>query len=244
MTGDGDSAKKTELWPKPESQCSLPNFPLEVEGAVGFWTAQGPTVCGGIGGGNQCFLYKENHWMPWTNMGTARSFASALQINPNQALIIGGWDENSNPLKTTELISSSESGERNKIPVTIAGHCSFTINATHAMVTGGWQDGSLSASTWLVDLSTTTVTPGPTMTTRRKYHGCSILKNGARSFGIVSGGWNGRRVDSIEMINLDQESSEWIEGKYARQIQNTLSLTRVFFFPDFQVQHYQYIWLI
>ena len=41
--------KKTEVWPKPESQCALPDFPLEVGGTVGFWTAQGPMVCGGFG---------------------------------------------------------------------------------------------------------------------------------------------------------------------------------------------------
>ena len=43
--------------------------------------------------------------MPWTNMGTARQYASALQVNPNQGLIIGGYDENYNHLKTTELIN-------------------------------------------------------------------------------------------------------------------------------------------
>jgi len=97
--------KKTELLPKPESQCALQDFPREVYGgAVGFWTAQGPMVCGGHGGENKCFLFKEHQWMPWTNMGTARRFASALQITPNQALIIGG-DENRNYLKSTELIT-------------------------------------------------------------------------------------------------------------------------------------------
>ena len=87
----GWEEKQTELWPKLESECPLPNFPLKVRGAVGFWTAQGPTVCGGFDGektSNKCFLYKENQWMPWTNMGTARTWASALQINPNQALTL------------------------------------------------------------------------------------------------------------------------------------------------------------
>merc|ERR1711953_791421 len=126
----GDNEKKTEFWPKPDSQCALQDFPLEVVGAVGFWTAQGPMVCGGRGGENKCFLYREHQWMPSTNMGTAREYASAIQINPNQALIIGGRDENWHDLKTTEVVSSSGSEERNRFPVRIAGHCSFTINAT------------------------------------------------------------------------------------------------------------------
>ena len=210
MTGANN--EKTELWPKPDSQCTLTDFPLDVHGAVGFWTAQGPTVCGG--GGKECFLYKEHKWMPWINMGTARHYASALQINPNQALIIGGVDvDNRNQLETTELISSSGSEEGINFPVKIAGHCSFPINSTHGIVTGGWQDGSISANTWYVDLTTTAVTPGPTMKTGRYVHGCSLFQHGTKSFGIVSGGYNGEQyLDSTEMIELDQDSPTWTEG--------------------------------
>ena len=216
MTGRG--GKKTELWPKPDSQCALPNFPLQVSGAVGFWTAQGPTVCGGWKRGgsiNKCFLYNEHQWMPWTNMGTARRYASALQINPDQALIIGGTDENAYSLKTTELISSSGSEEGKDFPVAITDHCSFPINSTHGMVTGGIQRGSISAKTWYVDLTTTTVTPGPTMKAgrylhgKRKSHGCSSVQHGTKSFGIVAGGYG---QDSTEMLDLDQESPTWTEG--------------------------------
>jgi len=150
--------------------------------------------------------------MPWTNMGTAREFASALQINPNQTLIIGGWDENRDDLKTTELISSSGSEEGDKFPVTILAHCSFPINSTHAIVTGGIQDGSNSASTWYVDLTTTRVTSGPTMKTGRSSHGCSTVQHGTKSYGIVSGGYDGRYLDTTEMIDLDQDSPTWTEG--------------------------------
>merc|ERR1712141_416372 len=73
--------KKTELWSRPESQCPLPNFPRKVSWAVGFWTTQGPTVCGGFAEweeyNNKCFLYRKHMWMPWTNMRVARSSASA-----------------------------------------------------------------------------------------------------------------------------------------------------------------------
>ena len=150
--------------------------------------------------------------MPWTNMGTAREYASALQINPNQAFIIGGLDENLNNLKYTELISSSGSAQGNDFPVTILGHCSFPFNATHGIVTGGWQDGSRSASTWYVDLTTTRVTPGPTMKTGRSSHGCSTVQHGTKSYGIVSGGYDGRYLDTTEMIDLDQDSPTWTEG--------------------------------
>ena len=84
---------------------------------------------------------------------------------------------------------------------------------THGMVTGGVQDGSRSANTWYVDLTTTRVTPGPTMKTGRYEHGCSVFQHGTKSYGIISGGRDGSdRLDSTEMIGLDQESPSWTEG--------------------------------
>ena len=172
--------------------------------------------------------------MPWTNMGTARKLASALQINPDQALIIGGLDKNLNNLKFTELISSSGSAQGNDFPVTILGHCSFPFNATHGIVTGGFQDGEYSAKTWYVDLTTTRVTPGPTMKTGRYEHGCSVFQHGTKSYGIISGGWAGSRLDSTEMINLDQESPSWTEGMQDKSKICSLSLTKVFFLLIFR----------
>jgi len=220
VTGSGSFSKLTELWPKTDSQCTLTDFPLKVHGTVGFWTAQGPTVCGGRRE-KSCFLYKEHQWMNWTNMETARQYASALQINPKQALIIGGKDENRNALKTTELISSSGSEEGYKLPVRIHRHCSFKINATHGLVTGGWQDWSVSANTWYVDLTTTRVTRGPTMKKGRSRHGCAIFQHGTKSYGIVAGGVG---KDFTEMIGLDQESPEWIEGPKLPRKLETLTL--------------------
>merc|ERR1712137_230814 len=209
VTGVG---KKTEVWPKPDSQCALPDFPLEVGGAVAFWTAQGPMVCGGEGV-NKCFLYKNHQWMPSTNMRTARWLASAVQIDPNQAIIIGGYDGNKNALKSTEAITSTGSEEGKDFPVTIYWHCSFKINSTHALVTGGLQDGSYSASTWFVDLATTTFTPGPKMTSRRSAHACSTLQLGRKTFGVVAGGWDyPKYVDSIEWIDLEEDNPTWTEG--------------------------------
>merc|ERR1712226_27921 len=203
--GNGVYTKKTEVWPKPESQCTLPDFPLGVNGAVAFWTAQGPMVCGGNGGGNKCFLYKNHQWMPSTNMQTPRLYASAVQIDPNQAIIIGGRDGNWNDLKSTEVISSTGSEEGKDFPVTIRLHCSFKINSTHALVTGG----PTSASTWFVDLTTTTVTPGPKMTSARGGHGCATLQLGRKNFGVVAGGYY---LDSTEWIDLEEDSPTWTEG--------------------------------
>merc|ERR1711860_3979 len=81
---------------------------------------------------------------------------------------------------------------------------------THALVTGGIQDGSYSASTWFVDLTTTTFTSGPKMTSRRSGHACSTLQLGRKNFGIVAGGFGG--FDSTEWIDLEEDSPTWTEG--------------------------------
>merc|ERR1712062_429225 len=68
-------------------------------------------------------------------------------------------------------------------------------------------------NTWYVDLTTTRVTPGPTMKTGRLDHGCSLFQHGTKSYGIISGGNDGSDwLDSTEIINFDQESPSWTEG--------------------------------
>merc|ERR1712004_101460 len=147
-------------------------------------------------------------------MRTPRRWASTIQITSNQAIIIAGYDENGNDFKSTEVITSTGSEEGKEFPVTLAYHCSFKINSTHALVTGGEQDGSHSASTWFVDLTTTRFTPGPEMTSKRIDHSCSTFNLGRKTFGIVAGGgvgdWN--FLDSTEWIDLEEDSPTWTEG--------------------------------
>ena len=225
----GDYRWKPEIWPRPKTQCALPDYPLRVVGAVGFMTALGPVVCDG-----ECLVYQQHQWMPFSNLIYDRRYASAIEVSSHQALIIGGIDENVNFLKTTERISSSGSEERNNFPVSINSHCSFKYNATHAMVTAGRQDGrSVSANTWYVDLNTTRVTPGPTMKTKREGHGCATFQYGTKSYGIVAGGYNYVRLDSTEMIELGQESPTWTEGMQNKS-KNSLSPDRVFFLLIFR----------
>ena len=85
------------------------------------------------------------------------------------------------------------------------------------MVTGGLyehnQRGSkvllLSEKTFFVDLTKGLSAiakriSGPSINTARNDHGCSIFHHGGKSYGIVSGGWDGyNRLDSTEMFDLD-----------------------------------------
>merc|ERR1712062_342289 len=228
VVGGIGAGNKTELWPGSKTQCDLPDFPIKIRGAFGFNTVKGPVICGGLGE-NRCLILKQHQWMPSPNMTTARRWASATEVNNDETLIIGGTDENYNALKTTELISSSGSVKGKDFPTTIARHCTIKINETHALVTGGVQDGSYSASTWFVDLTTTTFTPGPPMKMKRLHYGCTTFNLGTKTFGIVSGGQNNEnRLDSTEIIDLDENHPTWTEGMRDKS-KKSLSLTNVFF---------------
>ena len=211
---------KTEIWSHPPKlQCPLQDFPLYLEGAVGFITAQDPVLCGGRGDliSNQCYVFNKG-WMPWKNMTSVRAFASSIRISSHKTLIIGGFDENENALKTTELMSASGAEEANDFPVKVYRHCTLKINSTHGLIIGGYQDGSNSAATWYVELVTLKFTPGPTMNMERNSHGCATFHLGNKTYGIASGGWNGPDyLDTTELIDLDQTSPTWIEGFLTNQ---------------------------
>ena len=207
--GYGGYPRKTEIWPQPKTQCALTDYPLEVSDAVGFMTALGPAVCGGPEI-KRCFVYQQHQWIPFTNLKTPRYGASAIEVSRHQTLIIGGEDENWDDLKSTELITSSGSEDGKDFPVTITGHCTFKINSTHGLVTGGVQDGDYrSANTWFVELPTTTFTEGPTMRRGRERHGCATFHLGSKIYGIASGGED---LDSTEIIDLAQNSPTWTKG--------------------------------
>merc|ERR1712062_754725 len=147
-------------------------------------------------------------------MKIKREHASAIEVNNDQTLIIGGIDERGFNLRSTELYSSSGSESGKDFPLEIRYHCSFKINATHAMATGGFHEWEVSGSTWFVDLTTTTFTPGPTMKTKRYRHGCATFQYGGKIFGIVSGGYTegNELLDPTDIIDFDQESPTWTEG--------------------------------
>ena len=223
------SIDKTELISSgpsgPNSICTLKNdVPLKVYGAVGFNTPLGPAFCGGKkhreeNYNKQCFIFNsDNEWIPWVDMTTPRVFAAAIQTNEHQTMLLGGFVQGVVPLKSSELIeleSSLGPMDSLKLPVTFYRHCILKINATFGLITGGLQDSTslFSAATWYLDLQSFDTTPGPRMQNRRAAHGCATLHLGSKTYGIVSGGYDNKVLDSTEFIELNEENPSWIDGK-------------------------------
>ena len=231
------SSIKTELIDigRPNINCDLPDFPIQVFGAVGFNSTKGPTICGGyksdLSVTNECFTLNYDHqWESLTKMTTKRGATSVTQINSDEVLIIAGYNETTESddfviLRSTEIFSFSGSEASKDLPFTIAGHCTLKINNTTALITGGEQDGQYnSAATWFMDLFTFKISPGPRLQTGREAHGCTTLNLGGKNYGIITGGiqWKPRRyLDTTEILDLQDlqaNNAIWKPGKQLKNI--------------------------
>ena len=229
-----DSGQKTELIDlgRPNIMCDLPDFPIKVYGSVGFNNVNGPTICGGFTPGGiltkECYnLNSDLSWERLTKMTTTRARASVTQIDSDEVLIMGGFDEvlmKWTDLKSTEIVSFSRSEASEDLPFTISAHCTLKINETTVLITGGTQDGKYgSDATWFMDIFTFKISPGPRLRTGREDHGCATLNLGGKNYGIITGGWRFKTLDTTEILDLqDLEASKpwkfWKNGKYLKHI--------------------------
>ena len=224
-----ESGQKVELIDlgRPNIICDIPDFPIQVTGAVGFNSINGPTICGGRKSDgtvtNECNNLNSDHqWESLTNMTTRRARASVTQTNSDKVLFIGGLNEETKTeLKSIEILGSSGSYASEDLQFTIAYHCTLKINATTALICGGVQDGHIdSDATWFLNLFTFKISPGPKLQTGRQYHGCANLNLGGKNYGIIAGGWqfkpNQKFFDTTEILDLQDlqaYNAIWKSGK-------------------------------
>ena len=224
--GPWKSGQKTELIDlgSPNINCDLPDFPIQVDGAVGFNSVNGQTICGGrtSDGMNECFNLNSDHqWESLTSMTTTRLFASVTQIDSDEVLITGGIDEAATDLKSTEIISSSGSEASEDLTFTIWGHCTQKINETTALICGGTQNGQdNSDATWFMDLITFKIQEGPRLQTGRLGHGCATLNLDDKNYVIITGGAQRKPeykvLDTTEILDLQDLQTKnpiWKPGK-------------------------------
>ena len=229
----GSNPKKTELinLSGSNSQCSLPDHPTR-RGLVGFITSEGPVVCGGEGRAGRgdpshCRILKSNkEWSMWHNMIQKRSYASAIKINDQQTLILGGYHEDDDgwmiiKLRSSEIMNDNGISESSiDAPVTMYEHCIIKLNNSMGLVTAGYQtpdahtNSIRSSGTWYIDLQTLEFTEGPRLQQERHAHGCATLRIGNKIYGLVTGGYGSNYLDSTEILDLQQPNPAWTSGMY------------------------------
>ena len=90
-------------------------------------------------------------------------------------------------------------------------------NEKSIYIIGGWQNGSRSKKTWIVDPTNEfEIKEGPSLIKARHNHGCAKMTLNGRTILVVAGGLgNGGRLDSVEILD-PSENNAWTEGLYLK----------------------------
>ena len=155
----------------------------------------------------------------WHNMIQKRSYALAIKINDQQTLILGGYDEYFNMLRSSEIMNDNGVSENSiTAPLPLYSNCIIKLNNSMGLITAGFQgldehgDSRRASETWYLDLQTLDFTAGPRLQQRRAVHGCATLWVGDKSYGLVTGGYDNNFLDSTEILDLQQPNPTWTNG--------------------------------
>ena len=185
-----DDARRTETfkWPhEDDSTCDLPDYPIDIYGAVPVVFEENYYGCGGYPYTTQCFNILTGDEAPF-NLLHKRAGASSVTTN-DTVFVFGGFDE-SNDLASYETISTDYVQTEGVLPFTRSNGCSTLINSTTMFLAGGYQDASYpdetkTAKTWFFNFRNKEWTQGPSMIQERVNFGCGLIKstNSVAAFG-------------------------------------------------------------
>ena len=130
----------------------------------------------------------------------------SVTTSPNEVWLIGGYGSNGNRIvvfnvtsHTFEILSTTMNRKR------YACRCVQIPNSTKIMITGGSDSGTYLSSTEIFDTSTRTISYGPSINSRRGYHGCGILTIQNENRVVAFGGYNSASstsyLDTVEAYN-------------------------------------------
>ena len=144
-----------------------------------------------------------------------RMFASSVVLNQSTLWVTGG-EEHFNALSTTEFITLDQAAATGpKLPFTISHHGMIKLNDHAIYIIGGWQNGSRSRDTWIVDLSNNgfDIKKGPSLNQARKYFSCGKMLAHDKVLLVVAGGY----TDTVEILDPSSAGQGWIFGKFKYQ---------------------------
>ena len=199
----------------------LPDFPLNVGGAVGANLDGTPVVCGGGGVGisKACFKFTNSEWTEFATLNEARYWAAGI-VYKKKFHIFGGYSGGVG--NTSEIISLNGVVERGPdLPVNIEFHAITAINATTSILSGGKKkDENIFPITWYYNHETQIFTNGPILQEEKQQHGSAtgVDKVTQAKIPIVTGGRQGNGFVAATSTEL------LINGKW--QSQGTISLQK------------------
>merc|ERR1712007_232569 len=89
--------------------------------------------------------------------------------------------------------------------------CAVKLSETEIFVIGGYTSGSYRNEVWIYDPQNGFArNQGPSLNTGRSGHSCSTMRDGEKIVIVTAGGWNGGRLDSVEIY--DPTDKTWHSG--------------------------------
>ena len=217
-----EESRKVEFFDitNPALTCRLPNFPIQLTGSTGGFTAEGPLICSGYDYDKVDSCYHINSATGQflkTKVSLKYKRWDAASIVTNTGLwILGGYGYGF--LKSTELVSATGVEDKNSLPIALGYACIVKINATTGIFTGGHKNKA-SKSTYFLDLTNFDIKPGPDMISERYRHGCSSFTFNGHDIAIVSYGdkedygFKSRlHLNSTEYLDTSKEDPKWEQG--------------------------------
>ena len=210
--------------------CSdLPNFPSEIDGAVGGWLLGTPIVCGGGNGSvygysDKCYKFTKTNslggWQEFASMKHGNKRGAGI-VYRNKFHIFGGFKGGF--YNSSEIISEDGGVEVGPdLPTELTGHSITAINETVSILSGGFEgiEGE-SSKTWYYNHETKKFTSGPTLLEVRSNHGSAtnVDRVTKEKIPIVTGGINiqlGGILSSTELL----KNGKWQKGTIQCMKQN------------------------
>ena len=154
--------------------------------------------------------------------------SQGIVINNTNLWVTGGLASIEGTLPLKDVLSSTELIDAEykthtpgpELPSKLYSHCVLSIDPNLAMIVGGYEGNTRDEAvptkkTYFYDLQTNHWTPGPDLNTARADLACSVLKVGADTYVIVTGGsigtfWEPNPLKSTEILSMT--SQQWISG--------------------------------
>ena len=206
---------------KTNSTPSFGQLPSPLSNAVGTMLGNTPILCGGSNGYSlfdKCISYhQDSEWTQSHSMVEARGDAAGVKVNTTNFWILGGY-HSSKPFfpsywNSTEFIIQGQTKgvPGPKLPYGMCGMCAVMLENDVFVIGGSIGDNVVTNEVWIYDTQNGFAkTQGPSLTVARRFHACSTMTDGTKTFIITAGGWNDTPLVSVEIY--DPTENTWHSG--------------------------------
>ena len=200
------SATKTEIVDVTNGVgCSdFADFPVKIRGAVAANLQGTPIVCGGQTHSpysEKCYSFTNGSWEEFTSMNEKRGYAAGVVYN-EKLHVFGGYGTYYT-LKTSQTIDiDGEVSDGQDLTTAVRYHAMTSINDTVSILSGGLTTIHYSAQTWYYNHESESFSSGPDLMEGRRHHGSATVvdKVTKTKIAVITGGYNGNRLDSTELL--------------------------------------------